>query len=221
VIAALSGLVAGALHVWSGPDHLAAIGPLAISQKRQPWRVGVRWGLGHSAGVALVGVLALALREVLPVERLSAVGERLVGVMLIGIGVWGLQRAFRAKLHTHLHTHDGDAHAHAHLHVRGAHEAPTAHLHTHAALGIGVLHGLAGSSHFLGVLPALAFPTLMQAVAYVGAFAAGTIVSMGAFAGLVGALAARPAFDGVRAYRGLMATCAIAAIVVGGVWLAI
>lgn len=220
MIAALTGLIAGALHVWSGPDHLAAIGPLAIAQKRKPWLVGARWGIGHSTGVALVGVLALVLREVLPIERLSAVGERLVGVMLIGIGLWGLQRAFRSKLHAHRHAHDGEEHAHPHLHVRGAHETPTAHLHTHAAVGIGVLHGLAGSSHFLGVLPALAFPTLTQAAVYVGAFAVGTIASMGIFAGLMGALAARPAFDGVRAYRGLMATCAVAAIVVGGIWLA-
>jgi ABC-type nickel/cobalt efflux system permease component RcnA len=221
MIVALTGLVAGAIHVWSGPDHLAAIGPLAITQRHRPWLVGVRWGIGHSTGVALVGALALLLREVLPIERISAVGERLVGVLLIGIGLWALQRALRSRLHAHRHVHEGAEHAHAHLHVQGAHDAPAAHLHTHAAVGIGVLHGLAGSSHFIGVLPALAFPTLAQAATYVGSYAAGTIASMAVFAGLMGALAARPAFDGPRAYRALMSSTAVAAIVVGGVWLVI
>jgi len=164
-------------------------------------------------------VLALLLREILPVERLSSLGERLVGVMLIGIGLWGLQKAFRTRLHTHRHTHDGQEHVHAHVHVHGQHEQPEAHVHTHAAIGIGIVHGLAGSSHFLGVLPALALPTTALAVTYVVAFGIGTIVSMGAFAGLMGVLAQRPMFDGVKAYRGLVATCSVAAVVVGCFWL--
>jgi ABC-type nickel/cobalt efflux system permease component RcnA len=219
VIVLLTGLLAGTLHVWSGPDHLSAIAPLAVQQRRRPWVVGVRWGIGHSTGVAIVGVLALLLREVIPVERLSSIGERLVGVMLIGIGLWGLQKAFRTRLHTHRHIHDGEEHVHAHVHVHGQHEAPQAHVHTHAALGIGIVHGLAGSSHFLGVLPALALPTMVLAVTYVVAFGIGTIISMGVFAALMGALARRPAFDGARAYRGLVASCSVAAMVVGVVWL--
>jgi hypothetical protein len=221
-VALLTGLLAGALHVWSGPDHLAAIAPLALQQQRRPWLVGVRWGIGHSTGVAIVGVLSLALREILPVERLSGWGERLVGVMLIGIGVWGARRAHATHVHLHRHAHDGSEHAHAHVHAdRAPHEAPAAHVHTHAAVGIGVLHGLAGSSHFLGVLPALALPTTAAAAGYVGMFAVGTVASMGAFAGLMGALAARPAFRGDAAYRWLLGLTAAAAIAVGVLWLVI
>lgn len=220
--ALLTGFLAGALHVWSGPDHLAAIAPLALQQQRRPWLVGVRWGVGHSTGVAIVGVLSLALREVLPVERLSEWGERLVGVMLIGIGLWGVRRAHATHVHLHRHTHDGIAHAHAHVHAdRAPHETPAAHGHAHAAVGIGVLHGLAGSSHFLGVLPALALPTMGAAAGYVGMFAAGTVASMGVFAGLMGALAARPAFHGDTAYRWLLGLTAAAAIAVGVLWLVI
>jgi len=216
----LTGLLAGALHVWSGPDHLAAIAPLALQQQRRPWLVGVRWGIGHSTGVAIVGALSLALREILPVERLSAWGERLVGVMLIAIGLWGIRRALTVQVHLHRHVHDGNEHAHAHVHADHApHETPPAHVHTHAAVGIGVLHGLAGSSHFLGILPALALPTMAAAAGYVGAFGVGTIVSMGAFAGMMGVLARRPAFHGQQAYRALLITCSIAAIGVGIAWL--
>lgn len=220
LVALLTGLLAGALHVWSGPDHLAAIAPLALQQRTRTWMIGVRWGIGHSAGVAVVGALSLVLREVLPVERLSQWGERVVGVVLIGIGLWGVRRALTVKVHLHQHAHDGSAHAHAHVHAaRVPHEQAGAHVHTHAAVGIGVLHGLAGSSHFLGVLPALALPTMAAAAGYIGAFAVGTIVSMGVFAGLMGLLATRPAFHGQAAYRALLLLCSAAAIAVGVVWL--
>ncbi len=45
---AFAGLVAGFVHVLSGPDHLAAIAPYAVDGKSRAWRTGVRWGLGHA-----------------------------------------------------------------------------------------------------------------------------------------------------------------------------
>jgi hypothetical protein len=220
MIAALAGLIAGAMHVWSGPDHLAAIAPLAVRQPRRAWLPGMRWGFGHSAGVALVGLLSLWLRDLLPVDLLSTWGERLVGVLLLGIGLWALRKAFKNKVHVHEHVHDGDRHMHIHTHThRVAHEVTEAHHHTHAAFGIGILHGLAGSSHFLGVLPILAFPTRAQAVAYLAAFATGTILSMATFSWCMGRLAARCGANGPRLYRGLMTGCAVTAMAVGCFWL--
>ena len=221
MIAAFSGLVAGAIHVWSGPDHLAAVAPLAVRQPRQAWIPGVRWGFGHSAGVGVVGLLSLWLRELLPVDLLSSWGERLVGVMLFGIGLWALRKAFKHTVHAHEHEHDGDRHVHFHTHTHQvAHERVEAHHHTHAAFGIGVLHGLAGSSHFLGVLPILAFPTRIQAISYLAAYAVGTIISMAAFSWVMGLVAARWGSRSVIWYRGLMTSCAVTAMVVGCFWLA-
>lgn len=216
----LAGFAAGFLHVLSGPDHLAAVAPLAARAHQGAWKTGARWGVGHSAGVALVGLLALGLREALPVEALSAWSERVVGVMLIGIGVWSLRQAARIQIHTHAHTHDGETHEHVHFHPgekAKAHEA-TPHSHTHAAVGIGTLHGLAGSSHFLGVLPALALPSTSAAVVYLLAFAAGTVLAMAGFSSALG-LFARRLGSGGRGYRGLMQTCAAAAIGIGAWWL--
>src|SRR5262245_8452511 len=123
MIALLTGLIAGTIHVWSGPDHLAAIAPLAVRRPQRSWVPGVRWGVGHSAGVALIGLLSLWLRDLLPVDLLSSWGERLVGVMLLGIGLWGLRKAFRNKIHTHEHEHDGERHVHVHVHAhKVAHE---------------------------------------------------------------------------------------------------
>ena len=220
MIAVISGLIAGTVHVWSGPDHLAAIAPLTVRKSsRHSWSPGVRWGMGHSAGVGLVGLLALWLRDLLPVDLLSSWGERIVGVMLLAIGFWALRKAF--KVHAHEHEHSGSRHIHMHAHHGHVpHEQAGAHEHhSHAAFGIGVLHGLAGSSHFLGVLVALAFPTRIQALGYLGAFAVGTILSMAAFSWIMGLLAFRFAGGSTKVYRGLMGCCAAAAMVVGCFWL--
>jgi len=189
------------------------------------------WGLGHAGGVLLVGIAALVLREVLPLERLSASSERLVGLVLVGIGVWGIRQAARHRVHVHEHGHDGHRHAHAHVHPRHtahhgashAHGDAAAHTHapTRAAFGVGILHGLAGSSHFLGILPALALPTRSVAIAYVVAFGAGTIAAMTLFAALIGWVAKRFSKGGARLYRALLYTCGGAAITVGIVWLTV
>ena len=219
MIAVITGLVAGIIHVWSGPDHLAAIAPLAVRRPRRAWVPGARWGLGHSAGVAVIGLLSLCLRDLIPTAWLSSWGERLVGVMLIGIGAWALRKAF--KVHTHEHEHDGERHLHLHAHTHPtSHDETNTHRHhTHAAFGIGILHGLAGSSHFLGVLVMLALPTHAQAIGYLAGFVIGTVVSMAVFSSLMGLLAARFAAGSARVYRGLMGACAATAIGVGCFWL--
>jgi ABC-type nickel/cobalt efflux system permease component RcnA len=220
IVAALTGLTAGAGHVWMGPDHLAAIAPLATRQPRRAWLPGARWGLGHSAGVALVGLLSLWLRDLIPVEALSLWGERLVGVMLLGIGFWALRLALKENLHAHEHEHDGARHLHIHTHVRSHAPQTTApHRHTHAAFGIGTLHGLAGSSHFLGVLPALAFPTKLQAATYLLAFGLGTIAAMATFSWGMGWMAGRLGVRSLNLYRGLMGATAMIALGVGSFWL--
>jgi sulfite exporter TauE/SafE len=216
----VAGFMAGFLHVLAGPDHLAAVAPYAAVGRERAWLLGVRWGLGHAGGVLLVGLLSLLLREVLPIEALSSWSERAVGIVLIAIGIWGLRAALRKRLHTHPHDHDGDPHAHVHFHSPGvAHDDPAAHRHGHAALAVGTLHGLAGSSHLLGVLPALALPTRAAAALYLTAFGLGTIAAMAAFSSAIGLLGARATARGDRLYRAVLGLCSTAAIGVGGFWL--
>ena len=110
----LSGLFAGFAHVVSGPDHLAAIAPYAVDAKARAWRTGVRWGVGHSAGVLAVGLLALLLRDTLSVHLVSAWSERFVGVVLIGIGIWGLRTAFAGHGGSMRHSVDRQPYGHNH-----------------------------------------------------------------------------------------------------------
>lgn len=192
MFALFAGLAAGLLHVFSGPDHLAAVAPLASDQPRASWRTGLQWGLGHTAGVLLIAVLLLWFRDQLPLDLVSAYSERVVGVALIAVGSWGIWNARR--------------------------QSHVTHSHAGASFAMGTLHGLAGSSHLFGVLPALAFAARLDSVCYLAGFGAGAITGMSAFAAGLGLLSLRFGTN-PRRYRGLVFSSSAAALVVGGVWL--
>jgi ABC-type nickel/cobalt efflux system permease component RcnA len=216
----LTGFLAGLVHVLSGPDHLAALAPFTVDRPRKALRVGIQWALGHSCGVTVIALASFLLREIIPVALISSWSERIVGVLLIAIGVWALRKALATRIHAHAHTHDGEHHTHIHVHGSGhAHGEHPTHFHSHAALGIGTVHGLAGGSHLLGVLPILASPSRLSAASYLIAFALGTVLGIGLFAVALGAFAGRFGGTGARAYRYLMCGCASAAVLVGSAWL--
>ena len=196
---AYAGFVAGFVHVLSGPDHLAAIAPYAVDGRSGAWRTGVRWGLGHATGALAVGIAVLLLRNALPVDAVSAWGERLVGLALIGIGTWGIYVAL-ARASPGRRTH-------------GSHD------HRHAAFTVGTVHGLAGSAHFLGMLPALALPSEFAAAGYLLLFGTGSVAAMGTFASLVGWMAGRPAASGPRAPSAFLGLSSLVAVAVGSFWI--
>ena len=196
---AFAGFLAGFVHVLSGPDHLAAIAPYAVDGKSRAWRTGIRWGLGHATGALAVGLLMLVLRDALPVDAVSAWGERLVGFALIAIGIWGILAALN-RTSRRLYAHEF-------------------HVHGHAALAVGTLHGLAGSAHLLGMLPALALPSDFAAGSYLLLFGAGSVAAMGAFASLIGWVAGRSDVSGPRAQVALLGFSSLVAVAIGGFWL--
>ena len=212
----ITGAVAGFFHVLSGPDHLAAVAPLAVDDRRRGWLAGWTWGIGHASGVVVVAVLAILLRDMLPVESLSAWSERVVGAALIGIGLWAFRRSLRIRPMAHTH---GPL-SHDHLHVQAGPGWMRRMGHVHASFCMGVLHGVAGSSHFFGVLPALALPTRADALVYIGSFGAGTVLAMTLFAAAVGATMARTHY-GALAHRAMLTVAAVMAVSVGGWWLVV
>ncbi|HOI31998.1 MAG: sulfite exporter TauE/SafE family protein [Bacteroidales bacterium] len=227
----LIGLFASVMHVISGPDHLAAVTPLAIENKLKSWIIGLSWGLGHTFGMLIIGVLFIYFKQYIPIDAISAYSEILVGVVLIAIGLWAFWRIFfrSRQLHTHPHSHtnaEGEVYTHVHTHD---HPAQNVHAHEHpgqirqnslSALIIGVIHGLAGVSHLIGVLPTLAFPSNTDSAMYLTGFGLGTVAAMVIFSFLLGYVSyqssekAKPLI-----FKTIQFTGAFASLAVGVYWI--
>jgi hypothetical protein len=181
------GLVAGGAHALTGPDHMAGVAPFAASRGCRAWRVGFAWGLGHAGGALIAAVFALALRAWIPgaEEHLSAVSERVVGIVLCVVGAVGLRAALRRTIHTH----ERDGLEHAHFSWRELGRRAHAGRSSHPAFTIGLLHGAAGLSHLFAIVPALALPGVILPACYLGGYGIGSLLAITAFAGALGRVA--------------------------------
>lgn len=198
----IGGLFAGFLHVLMGPDHLAAVAPSAALRGRDAWRSGLRWGIGHSSGVLCVGIALILLRQLVDISKYAWIGERFVGVALIAIGVWGIRvlminRELSLSAPGQSHHHDAER----------------------TALGVGVIHGLAGGSHLFGVIPALALPSVGLSATWLVLFGVGTVVAMMTFTGILGLIVHGMAQRIDKLYRGALCACSAVAIGIGCWWL--
>ena len=176
LISVLTGFAAGAVHVVSGADHMVAMAPSAIRKPRLALKDGLAWGLGHSAGVLILSILGILAKDLINIELMSSYAEFLVGISLLIVGLLAIRTSLRVNIHIHEHMHgESTPHQHFHFHSFGN------KLHrnqTHAATGLGVLHGFAGASHLVAIIPALALP-LIGALAYLFAYLIGSVFAMG------------------------------------------
>ncbi|GAB5476457.1 MAG: hydantoin utilization protein A [Maribacter sp.] len=193
-----AGIAASTLHVVSGPDHLAAVTPLAMETRRKVWRIGLFWGFGHLIGMLCIGLLFLLFRTYIPLELISQYSEFLVGIVLIAVGLWALSSLFlKKKRHKHPHIHDGaEPYIHVHRHEHDNSKLDHTHLHEKevvqnlwSSFGIGVLHGLAGIAHFILLLPVLGFEDQFESIQYIIGFAFGTVLAMTVYTFLLGQIA--------------------------------
>ena len=203
-------------------DHMLAV--TAFVSRRPTLltaaRFGFRWGVGHSVAVLIAGgvIIATGLRWS---NRWDHVAEAAVGVMLIGIGLWSL-RATR-NLHVHLPVEHGD-HAHLHAHGHGGethghgHPAPAAGKHGHGMTLVGLLHGLAGTTGAVALLPVTMMERPSFGIAYLVVFGIGVTGAMTLYA-LVTALAMQRAASGsVNLGRRITRVVGLAGVLVGMWW---
>lgn len=203
MISLIAGLSTSVVHVISGPDHLAAVTPLALSSKLKSWFVGLFWGIGHVLGALIIGGLFILMRDLIPIDSISAYSEQIVGVMLILIGLWACLRIRRIDKHEHHHIHD------------------ISKTKTFvSAISIGIIHGLAGVSHIIGILPTLALPTKADAIIYLVGFAVGTILTMVIYSFILGIISYKSVSHHKHIlYKRINAIGGIFAIVVGLYWI--
>ena len=200
----LLGFVLGLRHA-TDADHVVAVGAITTRERspRSALLIGVSWGLGHSLTVLAVGSAIAVFGLVVP-PRVGLGMEFSVALMLIVLGAVNLQGAMRS-LHSAAHARSTEPSASV---PRGALRA----------VGVGVVHGLAGSAAVaLLVLATIQDPTL--AVVYLAVFGLGTIAGM---VTLTSALALPMAFAAQRfqRFQSLLARVAGVLSVVFGLFLA-
>ena len=180
------GFVVGMQHALEA-DHLAAIATLSAgstSRRTLLLRGGI-WGLGHTITLLTICGLLLMFGETIPARTVLLL-EFAVGAMIILLGANVLLKLFRQRVHFHFHQHgDGAVHVHTHSHANETVPHPgSSHDHEHhnagfvRVLAIGMMHGVAGSAGLLVL--AAATNTVTQAIGYVLAFGAGSIIGMAA-----------------------------------------
>lgn len=210
----LTALVIGFAHSLE-PDHVVAVTTF-VSRRPGPRaavRFGVRWGIGHSVAVLLLGGSLVALDVHIP-ETLTHFLELAVGFVLVGLGLWVLRHARTLHAHEHLHA-DGTRHMHLHSHAAGE-----GHEHGHALTLVGALHGLAGTGPVISLVPVALLDSRLAAGTYLALFGLGTIAGMVSYALIAGFLYARTARRSVALGRALAAGTGLASLSVGAFWVA-
>ena len=219
-----AGFLAGSAHVISGPDHLAALAPIALDAPESAQSMGIRWGVGHGVGVLILGGLGIVTQNTFDLNVISAWSEFLEGFILMAVGAWAFYKAKGIVIHTHAHDHQSDplhsSHEHMHIHThtdnhtRDTHTKDNHQGHAHTAFWVGMLHGAAGGGHLLGVLPSLAFSPV-DACLYLGSYFISAVLSMAVFATLLGRLSMR---QGPQVIQKLMYSVSILVLGIGCLW---
>lgn len=203
----LTAFVLGAVHAIA-PDHLAAVGVFVSRARsaREALGHGARWGVGHALTLTLAGFAVLFVADEWP-ALLSLRAEWLVGVVLVGLGARTCWRAWQWDEGLTPH------------HVVHRHEDGSTHAHRHPLLGIGMLHGLAGSGAMAALVPLTAGRNPWHAVLWLLLFGVGTIAAMALIAAAAGWSLQWSAQKSIRAMRHIVGASGAVSVGVGVMWL--
>jgi high-affinity nickel permease len=180
VVALLIAVVLGLRHA-SDPDHLVAVTSLVAvdgGDVRGAARLGAWWGAGHAVALLVIGIPLILFKSAMP-GWLERGAETAVGVVILLLALRIVVKWTRGDFRAGRHAHDrGDKASHRHVH-RGDHPQ---HRHRNVrtpqqALGIGLLHGLAGTGA-VALLLIAALPGKLEAAAALAVFAPMSAVSM-------------------------------------------
>ncbi|KAL6764538.1 nickel transporter [Haematococcus lacustris] len=174
---------------------LQALTPLTIGRTRvAASALGALWGFGHSTGQLILGLVMILLKDrfhdFLPaLERWSGL---VVALTLIAIGALGIYESHFAKEEE---GHAEEEQAAMQLALAGGPSAAAAGVRAKslkaslATYATGIVYGLQPDALFV-VIPALALPTKLAAVAYCTTFVVGTVMAMGGYTLLIGTTSA-------------------------------
>ena len=199
-------LVLGLRHA-SDPDHLVAVTSLVAADggdRRAATRLGLWWGFGHAGTLLVIGLPLIFLKSELP-GWLESGAEKAVGAVILVLAARVIYKwtrgDYRASAHEHRPSPGHDAHRDGHERRRHLRSGAGRHEHRHVrtpqqALGIGMLHGLAGTGAVVLLLIA-ALPTQLEAAAALAVFAPMSVLSMALCTSLFAWVLTRPIVEPV------------------------
>jgi high-affinity nickel permease len=213
----LLGLTLGMRHA-TDPDHVIAVTAILTRERRffGAIRIGLVWGLGHSATVLAVGMTIIFFKLKVP-ARLGLTLEFMVAIVLILLGLSAAKETLALianklclasqpeamlVVHSHPHTHERRGRSHSHLHAHSALDDEDFATHDHLmsaklaatisgrsltkSFTVGLVHGLAGSAA-IALLVTAAIPSPWWATLYVTIFCGGVMIGMMLITTAVGA----------------------------------
>jgi high-affinity nickel permease len=171
--------VLGLRHA-SDPDHLVAVTSLVAAEEgdtKKAARLGAWWGVGHAGVLLAIGLPLIFLKSELP-AWLESGAEKAVGLVILLLAARVLFKWIRGDYRATAHSHDGGHERRRHLRKGDGHSHVLVRSPAQA-MGIGMLHGLAGTGAVVLLLIA-ALPTQLEAAAGLAVFAPMSVLSMAA-----------------------------------------
>ncbi|GKY96366.1 hypothetical protein MPSEU_000596200 [Mayamaea pseudoterrestris] len=219
-----AGFVSGGLHAIAGPDHLAALLPRCCGQRwYKAGRVGALWGMGHGVSATLIGILAFAFKSTMHTRMngnsasklLTSLGqftEVAVGISLLLIGAMGLREAREWK--EEIATPQPQS-----LSAAASDHGGLKTAQKRAVIFNGILHGFSWDGA-PSLAPAIAVATWSGNLAFLSAYALGTMSTMALATTLIGEGTRRAGevFQRPDIPQKLSFFSSILAMAIGGLW---
>ena len=113
-----TGILMGFIHVLTGPDHLAAVATLVGTslsyssttegrdqggRRMSNFLLGIKWGIGHSIGLLVVGSVLIAIESggstqwISMDDTIQFVFDIIVGLAMLCLGCYGMIRAIKHR----------------------------------------------------------------------------------------------------------------------------
>ena len=191
------GLLLGMQHA-TEPDHLAAVASMASRERSLSAGMfhGIAWGIGHTLVLLIVagalGVLGWVISPLMAGNM-----ERVVGAMLILLGIGVVRRLWRGRSHDHPNT-----------------DAQSPRLPWRSVV-VGMVHGLAGSAA-LALFASQSMPSLSWMLVYVAVFGLGSVLGMALLSGVLAIPLSLTARHHTGVYRILSGSVAVFSLGLGG-----
>lgn len=155
------GLLLGCLHALEA-DHIVTVTNLVLNKDslKKSLRLALQWGLGHSLTLTILAILVFSLDTAF-MALMSTSAEQMVGGTMIFLGVI----VFFQELKQNSKFKGFD---HKDVEISGP-----------LLFGVGVLHGVAGSTSIFLLIPVALTKSILGVFSYVGLFCLGMILTMG------------------------------------------